>query len=627
MSYSYIRKEDLTTSNQKSGFSVSIKRSRQNTQDKKLKQEIWEEGINEKEIEYKSIFAQNSFEKGVTPVTQTNKKANLHNFNNVCNESNPQTHSKWQPQSYFEDDKETSLLQDFWTVVKLAIPPIISMFFQFFVQLINTYYIGHLDDQVIMAGIGMGNMLINILCFAITQGLNSALETFVSQSFGAANYQYCGVLLNRGRLIVTVILIPIILLFMVSDQALIYIGQDAQIAYISKQYSLLMIPGIWAMTQFDAIRKFMIAQRQNTMPVYIQFVTMIMHFGWCHLFINVYNFGIVGAAMATNITFIVNLVLIDLFMYKSIKFQYTRAPFFNKSVFEEWREYLRIGIPGAFMLCFEWWAFEFLAIFSGYISVAALAAEVVIINIVSFIFMMPLGISFAASSLVGYYVGQGNIKKAKRFANVIMLLNVLLTIIVLAIIIVFNEGISRLFTNDQEVVEIVNRVLWIIIIYIFFDTIHGVQSGIIKGLGKQSYSSVFLLICYYCFGMPLALFFAFKIQMGVSGLWLGFTIASMILDLGFYFIINCTSWQTAGKAMRGKSEVNILSLGRGSNYTYTLPQNFSQNKIELSQKRVGTEIINSQQQNLNILSQKNTPLAIDAVEPLIQSQQRKQYIQ
>lgn len=136
------------------------------------------------------------------------------------------------------------------------------------------------------------------------------------------------------------------------------------------------------------------------------------------------------------------------------------------------------------MLCFEWWAFEFLAIFSGYISVAALAAEIVIINLVSFIFMMPLGISFAASSLVGYYVGQGNVKRAKRFANVIMLLNILLTIIVLAIITIFNEPISKLFTNDEEVVEIVNRVLWIIVIYVFFDTIHGVQSGIIKGLGK-----------------------------------------------------------------------------------------------------------------------------------------------
>jgi MATE family multidrug resistance protein len=57
------------------------------------------------------------------------------------------------------------------------------------------------------------------------------------------------------------------------------------------------------------------------------------------------------------------------------------------------------------MVCFEWWAFEVLAVLSGYISVAALAAEVVIINIVSFIFMMPLGISYAASSLTGNYLG------------------------------------------------------------------------------------------------------------------------------------------------------------------------------------------------------------------------------
>jgi len=108
------------------------------------------------------------------------------------------------------------------------------------------------------------------------------------------------------------------------------------------------------------------------------------------------------------------------------------------------------------MLCFEWWAFEFLAIFSGYISVAALAAEIVIINIVSFIFMMPLGISFAASSLTGYYVGQGNIKRAKRLAFVIMLLNIILTVFVLAIIVIFNESISRLFTHEEDVVEIVN---------------------------------------------------------------------------------------------------------------------------------------------------------------------------
>jgi MATE family multidrug resistance protein len=57
------------------------------------------------------------------------------------------------------------------------------------------------------------------------------------------------------------------------------------------------------------------------------------------------------------------------------------------------------------MLCFEWWCFELLAIFSGLMSVEALAAEVIIVNIVTFIFMIPLGISYSASSLTGVFVG------------------------------------------------------------------------------------------------------------------------------------------------------------------------------------------------------------------------------
>jgi len=60
-----------------------------------------------------------------------------------------------------------TLLGKFWLVVKLAIGPIISMFFYSFVQLVNTYYIGHTNDSTLIAGVGMGNMLINVLAFAI----------------------------------------------------------------------------------------------------------------------------------------------------------------------------------------------------------------------------------------------------------------------------------------------------------------------------------------------------------------------------------------------------------------------------------------------------------------------------
>jgi len=57
------------------------------------------------------------------------------------------------------------------------------------------------------------------------------------------------------------------------------------------------------------------------------------------------------------------------------------------------------------MQCFEWWAFELIAIFAGLLSVNDLAAQVAIVNIVGLVYMIPLGVQFAASGLVGNMIG------------------------------------------------------------------------------------------------------------------------------------------------------------------------------------------------------------------------------
>ena len=66
-----------------------------------------------------------------------------------------------------ETPKDPTHLESFLMVAKLSILPVISMFFYMFVQLINTYFIGHTNVPVLIAGVGMGNMLINVLGFAV----------------------------------------------------------------------------------------------------------------------------------------------------------------------------------------------------------------------------------------------------------------------------------------------------------------------------------------------------------------------------------------------------------------------------------------------------------------------------
>ena len=91
--------------------------------------------------------------------------------------------------------------------------------------------------------------------------------------------------------------------------------------------------------------------------------------------------------------------------HKQIKRSFQIIP--NEKIFERVIAYLEVGLPGALMLCFEWWLFEILAIFAGLMGVNELAAEVIIVNMAGFVFMIPLGCSFAASAFTGYFCASG----------------------------------------------------------------------------------------------------------------------------------------------------------------------------------------------------------------------------
>ena len=59
-------------------------------------------------------------------------------------------------------------LESFWIVTKASIPTIGTMIAFQFVALMNIYFIGHTGDASVLAGIGLGNMLLNVCFFALS---------------------------------------------------------------------------------------------------------------------------------------------------------------------------------------------------------------------------------------------------------------------------------------------------------------------------------------------------------------------------------------------------------------------------------------------------------------------------
>jgi Na+-driven multidrug efflux pump len=60
-------------------------------------------------------------------------------------------------------------------------------------------FIGHFNDPIKLAGVGIGSMVLNMCGLAPYLGLNTGLETLVSQAMGAENFSLCGIYLQRAR--------------------------------------------------------------------------------------------------------------------------------------------------------------------------------------------------------------------------------------------------------------------------------------------------------------------------------------------------------------------------------------------------------------------------------------------
>ena len=87
-------------------------------------------------------------------------------------------------------------------------------------------FIGHLEDPVLLAAAGVGNMVLNLFGMAVFYGLNAGLETLVSQAYGAKNLELCGLYLQRGRYILSTAYVPIVGIFLMSNQMLTKLGQN-----------------------------------------------------------------------------------------------------------------------------------------------------------------------------------------------------------------------------------------------------------------------------------------------------------------------------------------------------------------------------------------------------------------
>ncbi|CAM0950088.1 unnamed protein product [Alopecurus aequalis] len=406
-------------------------------------------------------------------------------------------------------------------LVALAAPMIAVALLQLLMQLISTIMVGHLGE-VALAGAAIANSLTNVCGFSILIGLASGLETLCGQAYGAEQYHKLSLYTYRSIIVLLFVSVPIAILWAFIPEVLPLIGQEPQIANEAGKYALWLIPGLFAFSVAQCFSKFLQCQSLIFPMVLSSLITLSVFIPLCWFMVYKIGMGNAGAALSVSICDWIEVTVLGLYIKFSPSCEKTRAPL-SWEAFREIGSFMHLAIPSALMICLEWWSYELLVLLSGILPNPALETSVlsICISTVVLLYNLPYGIGTAASVRVSNELGAGNPKGARLVVGVALSIVACSAVLVSTTLLAMRHFIGIAFSNEEEVINYVTRMVPVLSISVITDSLQGVLSGVARGGGWQHLGAYVNLGAFYLVGIPVALFFGFTMQLRGMGFWIG----------------------------------------------------------------------------------------------------------
>lgn len=309
------------------------------------------------------------------------------------------------------------------------------------------------------------------------------------------------------------------------------LGQSAEIAELGQVYVRALM---WEMLPFGfymVLRGFL-AALERPLPALavalvavglnalIAWVLIFGHFGFPAL-------GVAGAGYASTLSgFVLFAGLLGVIALDRRLRRFRLLGRFWRADFKRFAEVFRLGLPISAAFLFEISVFNAAAFMMGWISTAAVAAHAVAINLASLTFMVPMGLSQAATARVGIAAGAGDPAGAGRAGWVAIGLAAGFMACTAATMILAPHLLIGIFVDSTdpraaEVAALAGQFLLLAGLFQIADGLQTTAAGALRGLYDTRVPMIYAGIGYWGMGLPLALALAFGADLAGRGVWLG----------------------------------------------------------------------------------------------------------
>ena len=419
-------------------------------------------------------------------------------------------------------------------MVALAVPVVLSELGWMAQGVVDTIMVGRLGPAAIGA-VALGNAVCYTpALFGI--GLMLGLDTLVAQAYGRKDHDECHRWLAQGVYLACIAAVPIMLAIGLASYGFTRFGIAAEVAGPASGYLRLLNLSTLPLLLYGATRRYLQGVGQvRVITVTYVLANLVNWFGnWVLIYgkLGMPALGVNGSAISTVFARITMAAALLGFAWR-----YERGR--GHPLFRHWagaqaarlRRLLQLGAPAAGQILLEVGAWNLATFSAGYLTPVALATHQIVLNYASVTYMVPLGISAAAAVSVGHAVGAGDAARARRAGWLALGLGTSFMLLAAVMFFAWPRPLIELYTHDARVLAVGPGLLGIVAAFEVFDGIQTVSTGALRGLGETRVPMMANLVGYWVLGLPLGFFLCFGMRLGIYGLWIGLTLALVVIAL------------------------------------------------------------------------------------------------
>lgn len=392
--------------------------------------------------------------------------------------------------------------------------------------------IGRLPHSALsISASSLGNTIFYAIVFCAIR-LMTGLDTLVAQFYGAGNRPECERTLGQSLWFVLFGTPAVMLLTLGALRLLPYFGTPPDICAETSRYLHALVWSTAPLLVYMALRFYL----QGISRVLLVMVSLVTSAAvnwagdWALLYghLGARPMGIAGSGWATCIVRFYMMAILILGIYLTRRTYPAR--FTGQMLLpnlERLRILIRIGWPAALYSLTDLGTSTYLSILCARLGARLLAAHQVVLDLDAVVYMVPMGISWAALVRVGQAAGRNNISQVRRSARASVILAIGYISIASCLFAGFPHTWASLYTNDPHVVAAAAPIFLICGVLQIGDAAGVIYASALTGLGDTRSPLVINALWYWVLGMPLSYWLTFHNGMSLEGLWIGRAVAAI----------------------------------------------------------------------------------------------------